>query len=88
MMSVSRETEYHTYHLTIAEAKALREALEGSGSFAHRAVSFAEQQEFVDGIWRGIAARCHCDFNSIMPASPPSPSSFRALPRTPKPDIE
>ncbi len=87
-MSSPYGTEYHTYHLTVAEAKALREALEGSGSFAHRGMSFAEQQDLVDSIWRQIAARCHCDFESILPASPPSPSSFRALPLAPRPSEE
>jgi len=75
--------ETQTYHLTLAEAGALEEALRGSQRFASRGKTLAEQQEFADAIWRRIAARCRCDFDTIMPTSPPSPTAFRAVPLPP-----
>jgi hypothetical protein len=82
------EKELKTYYLSVAEAKELEEALRDTGSFAHRGKSFAEQQALVDALWRKIAARCNCDFDTITPTSPPKPSAFRAVPLPPKPSAE
>jgi hypothetical protein len=75
--------DYQTYHLTLAETEALEEALRGTQRFPNRGKTLAEQQEFVDTIWRRIAGRCRCDFDTIMPTSPPSPTAFRAVPLPP-----
>jgi hypothetical protein len=79
-MSFPKSSDYHTYYLTLAETKELEEAANRSTQYLKRAKVAMTPQEELDQIWKRIAKRVKCDFETIMPTDPPNPLAFRAVP--------